>query len=417
MLRSFASLLAKRPHFRRLWLAEVISLLGDWMSFVAVSLLALKGGGGAVSLALVLVAHVIPQAILAPVSGVLADRLDRRRLMIAIAVSEGALTLAMAAAAAAGSVGLVQVIVLVRASVEAFMPPVQSAVMRRVVDEEELLLANAITSGTWSVMFAFGMAAGGAIATLGPVIALLADAASFFGAALALRGLPPLPAPEGAKGSLLSVLASIRGDMAAAWAIARQRSDLLLAVFAKTPLSMAGGAAWILINLAAADVPFAGSAALTLGVLQCVRGTGTGVGPVIAASLVRRGLAEERALRLSTWIQFGGVALFALATHWAVLVIALLAWGMGAGGNWVLSTAAIQRLSPDHAVGRLSAIDGLGWTCGMCLATIAGGVLVDATGSHTSAAWLGLGLGIASHAALHRLVRGRVARAPAGAAV
>ncbi len=417
MLRSLASLLGNRPHFRRLWLAEVISLLGDWMSFVAVSLLALKGGGGAVSLALVLVAHTIPHAILAPVSGVLADRLDRRRLMIAIALSQGALTLGMTAAAAAGRVGLVQVIVLARASVGAFMPPVQSAVMRRVVHEEELLLANAVTSGTWSVMFALGMAAGGALATLGPVVALLADASSFFGAALVIRGLPPMPAPEGAKGGILSVLASIRGDMVDAWAIARQRPDLLHAVFAKTPLSFAGGGAWVLLNLRAADMAFAGSAALTLGVLQCARGTGTGIGPMIAAFFVRRGLAEKRALSASAWTLFAGVSLLALAPHWAVLLLAAFTWGMGGGGNWVLATAGIQRLSPDHSVGRLSAIDGLGWTGAMCLAAVAGGALVDATGSHASSAWLGLGLGIAFYAALRRVVRRRPAPAPARAAV
>src|SRR5262245_30756753 len=112
MISTLVNLLGRRPHFRRLWISEVVSLLGDWMSFVAVSLLALRAGGGAVALALTLAAHSLPRALFAPAAGVLADRLDRRRLMVGANVAEGLLTVAMAVAAALGSVGAVQALLL-----------------------------------------------------------------------------------------------------------------------------------------------------------------------------------------------------------------------------------------------------------------------------------------------------------------
>jgi MFS family permease len=417
-MHALVSLLRRRPHFRRLWLSEIVSLLGDWMSFVAISLLALREGGSVVALALVLAAHNLPHAVLAPIAGTLADRLDRRRLMISVNVIEGALTIAMALAASRGEVALVQVLVLARASAAAFLPPVQSATLRRVVEGDELLAANTVSSVTWSVMFAVGMGVGGAIAALGPTTALLLDATSFGVAALLLRGLPPMVA-EGheergrAGAALMTALTSVRRDMLAAFRHARSHGALLEAMFGKTPLALAAGGAWVLLNLTSnhASVKIAGSAALALGLLQCVRGVGTGVGPMLSARLLRRGMSIKRAVLLSALTAFGGIALFALVGTWPVLLISVLAWGAGIGSNWVITSAEIQRLSPDRFVGRLSAIDGFSHTVSMSASALAGAALVDATGAETGAAWLGIAAGIAGFLVVHFAISAKEAPA------
>ncbi|WP_437935894.1 MFS transporter [Sorangium sp. So ce341] len=405
------SLLRRRPQFRRVWLSEIVSLLGDWMSFVAVSLLALGGeGGGVVSLALVMVGHHLPNALFAPVAGVLADRLDRRWLLVATSVVQGALTVAMLGAAVLGSVAAVQVLVFVRASVGALRLPAQSAVLRHVVAEDELLEANAIASATWSVMFAVGMAAGGLIASLGPAAALALDAASFGLSALFLWGLPPMVA-EGrpAEGGVLSALASVRRDIALAWKHAWDRPRLLDAVLAKTPVHLANGGALLLLNLVAAERAFAGTAALTLGVLQCVRGAGTGVGPLVGVALVRRGLRGELAATGAVWMTFAAIAAFSVTGHAAALIAVALVWGLGSGANWVLSSAEIQRLSPDRFVGRLSAIDNLVLTVGLCATSLGGAVLVERVGVPGVAAWLGLGAGVLAWIGSRWMLRRRAA--------
>jgi MFS family permease len=412
-MQKIQKLLRERPLFRRLWLGEVVSLLGDWMSFVAVSLLALEKGGGVVALALVLVGHTLPHAVLAPVAGVLADRLDRKQLLIATNAAQAALTAAMAVAAARGSVAWVQSLVFARAAVGALLLPVQSAALRHTVREDELLAANTLSSLTWSVMFAVGMAAGGLIAALGPALALVIDAASFIVAALALAGLPAMTAEGRPEGGVVGALASVHRDTVAAVRHAIERPRVLDAVVAKMPLALAGGGAWVLLNLTASDAALAGSGALALGVLQCVRGIGTGVGPVVSAALIRRGASIELAFKLSAWALFAGVALFAAGSGWAVLLVATLAWGAGTGSNWVLSSSEIQRLSPDRFVGRLSAIDGLLHTAAMCATALAGALLVERTGSSASAAWLGLSAGTAAWTAIRwwfRRTRARAAR-------
>jgi MFS family permease len=368
-----------------------------------------------IALALVLVGQSLPHALLAPAAGVLADRLDRRRMLIGVNTIQAGLTLAMAMAAAGGSLPLVQVMLFVRACVGAFLPPVQSSAMRRVVEEDELLPANALLSVTWSVMFAVGTAAGGAIAALGPVLALVLDAASFGVAALLLRRLPPMPAADAERAGqgALAALAAVRRDMAAAWRLARERPPLLEAVLAKSPVAFAGGGAWVLLNLVADRIPFAGSGAVTLGLLQCVRGIGTGVGPVIADAMVRRGMPSGHAARIAVWTYFAGIVMLSGVGHWAALLVAALAWGMGGGGNWVLSSAAIQRLSPESFVGRLSAIDNLAWTTAMCLAALGGAALVDRTGAHGASAWLGLAVGAGAWAGARWTIARRQATAPA----
>ncbi|WP_438005323.1 MFS transporter [Sorangium sp. So ce321] len=404
-------LLRRRPRFRRVWLSEIVSLLGDWMSFVAVSLLALGGeGGGVVALALVMVGHHLPNALFAPVAGVLADRLDRRWLLIATSLVQGALTLAMLGAAVVGSVLAVQVLVFVRSSVGALRLPAQSAVLRHVVEEDELLEANAIASATWSVMFAVGMAVGGLIAALGPAAALAVDAASFGLSALFLWGLPPMVA-EGrpAEGGTLAALASVRGDMVLAWKHAWDRPPLLDAVLAKTPVHLANGGALLLLNLLATQLAFAGTGALTLGLLQCVRGAGTGIGPLLGVALVRRGLRGELAATGAAWVTFASIAALAVTRHWAALLAVVLAWGLGSGANWVLSSSEIQRLSPDRFVGRLSAIDNLALTVGLCAALLGGAVLVERTSAPGAAAWLGLGAGVLAWLGSQWMLRRRAA--------
>src|SRR5262245_15231430 len=80
ILRCMLSLLLRRPAFRRLWAAGTVSLVGVWLSFVAISRLALDAGGGALALATVFAVHLVPRAWFMPLAGVVADRFDRRRL-------------------------------------------------------------------------------------------------------------------------------------------------------------------------------------------------------------------------------------------------------------------------------------------------------------------------------------------------
>lgn len=391
-MQSFLSLLRRRPDFRRLWLSNVSSSLGDWLSYVAVSVLVVREGGGPLALALVLVIHTLPQAALAPFAGVLADRRDRRAVMIGAHVVRAALTLGMAGAAYAGSVALVQGLLLLRVTVGAFFRPAERAALPRLVAPDEVVQANRLDALTWSVLFTGGVALGGVLAAfVGPVVALLIDAGTFVLGAAVLRGLPSLP-PSGP-------VEPRRGlDVAGGWRAARRQPALLRATLAKGPVLIASGGGWVTLNLAALSVDAGIDGALLLGLLQAARGLGTGVGPLFAPA--------DADGRRGDPLTIAGAAAFALLTLWTSwlplwLLVGFL-WGVGSGNSWVWTTSTVQRLGDDAVMGRLNALDLVAQTVGSSLGALAGGLLVAFSGVPAHAGLLGAALGVVALLALRR---------------
>ncbi|HEY2510408.1 MAG TPA: MFS transporter, partial [Polyangiaceae bacterium] len=340
------ALLLRRRHFARLWLASAVSLGGDWLSFVAVSRLAIERGGGALALAGVLAAHMLPGALTSPLAGILADRFDRRRLLVAAALIQGVLTLLMATAAARGALALVQVLLLLRGIAASLVPPTEAAALRNVVEEDELLAANTLSAATWSVSYVGGMALGGVLALLGPTTAISLDAVTFAFAAALIWTVPPLPPPvRASRVPLGAVLRTIASDLSEAVAHARSRPLLARAVLAKVPVAVAAGAGWLALNLFADRAHPFGAAALSLGVMQAVRGAGTGIGPALATGFVDRGGRKARAGAVAYLVAFAGIALFVRTLDPVAILVVVLLWGAGSGANWVLSSTELQRRS------------------------------------------------------------------------
>lgn len=410
------SLLRRRPGFRRLWAAGAVSLCGDWLSFVAVSVLALTGGGGPLALALVFAAHTLPAAFLSPVAGAIVDRVDRRKVLVVADLLAAVVTAAMTVAAALGSVAVIGGLLLVRSAITSAVPPAESAALRRLVNEDELVGANAVLAATWSTAYVIGMALGGFAALLGATLALALDAASFAIAAGLHATLPPIPVEPPGPGDdparsmrLHRVLRATPRDTIAALRVACGRRPLLRAVLGKTPMALAGGAGWITLNLLAAAVEPFGAAALSFGVLQAFRGAGTGIGPAATTWAVERGASERRLLHASRALMLAAIAWLAIARDPVSLAAAALLWGMGTGTNWVLSHVGIQRHASDRVIGRLAAFDELLASVAMAAGAVIGALVVERA-SLAAAALTGVGLGLAGQAVSALLV----ARVPVG---
>jgi MFS family permease len=241
------------------------------------------------------------------------------------------------------------------------------------VAPDELDDANALSSMTWSVLFAGGVALGGLVAAwLGPVPALAIDALTFFVAAAIVRKLPSLRA-ERSKAD--------RGRLMAAWRFAVERPDLYKAVVAKAPIALALGGGWVALNL----LGYGSAGALAIGALHFARAIGTGVGPY---------LFTRFGWRLDP-VAIVGVLGFAVFHSLPWLILAAFAWGVGSGANWVWSTSAMQRLTPDAWRGRVGAVDVLLSTFGMSAGALLGALVVDWTARPGDAALLGVALALA----------------------
>lgn len=365
------SLLRSRPAFRRLWLGGLISQLGDWVGWVAVAMVALHEGGGPLDVALVFALHHLPAAALAPIAGVVADRVDRRALLVGTSAALGVVTLAMAVAASLGMLGVLQGLLLVRSAGTAFYTPAERAALPKLVEKDELLAAGALESASWSVMFAFGMAAGGVLSLLGPVWALGIDAGTFVVSAAFFVGLPALRPEHTEHTERPHLLHGVRDALRWVW----PRPTLRRAVFAKTPFAIAGGAAWIALALQADALGGAMLGGLGFGLLHAARGIGTGVGPVVVA---RHAGVRDTLWRAGYWVGLVGTAVLGWVQHPLALVVAAFVWGIGGGANWVVSTEQMQRLTPDGILARAAALDQVGMTVGMTLGVFAVALLVQA---------------------------------------
>lgn len=391
-MSDWLAVLRRNPAFARLWLAEAVSLVGDWFSLVAISVLALREGGGAWAVGVTLAAHDLPMALMRPIAGVLADRFDRRNLLVGVHLAQTLVTLAMAWRAWAGDVTGLQLLVLVRSVVGGLDWPARSGAIRRLVHPDDLMGANAVGGATWSAMYAVGMALGGLVASFGAPLALLVDATSFAFAGALLLTLPAIPTRGGA--GLAEALGRAAADLRQAWRMARADPHLFRAVTAKTPLGLAGGAGVVMLNVIADATGFAGTGPLTLGILQATRGLGTGAGPLFAERLVAGGRDFGRVWTGMALLTLLGIAAMATSGPWWLLLLAAFVWGSGSGANWMLSSAEIQRRAPDEAVGRLSGLDMLAVEGAFALSALAGGALIDATHRAPTAAGVGIGAGL-----------------------
>ena len=397
------SLLRRNPGFGRLWTAAAISLVGDWLSFVAVAALALQSGDGAFGLALVFAAHALPGAVLAPFAGAIVDGMDRRRVLIAADVIAAIVTIGMMISALAGMFGAIIPLLLVRSGVTSLVPPGESAAIRRLVGTNDLLTANSILAATWSIAYVAGMALGGAAALLGPAIALGLDAGSFAVAAGVHAMLPAMPSPAKRR-PLGAIVRATPSDTMAALRVAAANRPLLRAVLGKTPIGLAAGAAWVSLNMIGATSHPFGAAALSFGVLQAVRGAGTGIGPPIAARLVRGGVDEQRLQMVAVALAMSAIAALGVVRGAGPLVALCLVWGIGTGSNWVLSHAALQRHSTDEVIGRLAAFDELLVTLAMVISAFVGAAVITWIGM-AAAPLAGVGLGMLGLLAAAALLR------------
>ena len=126
--------------------------------------------------------------------------------------------------------------------------------------------------------------------------------------------------------------------------------------------------------------------AVAIGVMQCVRAVGTGVGPLMPARIL------PRDPRVGSLVAFAGMALFVGFDAIWVSVVALALWGVGQGHNWVNATAEVQAATPDHLLGRVTAIDLCLLSLGGALAGVLAGLVCDAWDDPASGAWVTFGL-------------------------
>ncbi len=190
----YIGLVTGNRNFRLLWMAQIVSELGDWFYSVAVYSLLIEWTGSARSLGVAFLLQVLPQFFIAPAAGIVNDRISRKRVMIFADWSRAAIVLAMLLARGPGLIWLIYVLLFLETVLFGFFEPGRNAVIPNIVPAGLLIKANNLAAITWSFNFAAGAALGGLLAAYlgrGPVFVLERPLVHRFGAidpAHAIRG-------------------------------------------------------------------------------------------------------------------------------------------------------------------------------------------------------------------------------------
>ncbi|HYY57840.1 MAG TPA: MFS transporter [Pyrinomonadaceae bacterium] len=189
---TYRQLLKGNADFRRLWMGQVISEIGDWLNNIAVLALTIQlAGHGREGLAIAVyaIARHLPLFVFGPVAGVVVDRVDRRRVMIAADLARALLALGFIAAGARLALPLIYVTGASLFAVSAFFNAAKRASVPNIVrSAEELLGANSLSASTTAATIAVGSALGGIVATFaGRNTVFVLNAATFIVSAEMIR--------------------------------------------------------------------------------------------------------------------------------------------------------------------------------------------------------------------------------------
>jgi len=193
--------LLRLPDYRRLYLAQAISDVGDGMTYLALFLLVLDLTGSTAALALMSILVALPPVTIGLFAGAWADRSDRRRIMVVSDALRAVVVLGLVPAAIAGAVPAVFLLAAVQAVIGTFFSPARTALIPRVVPKEGLLAANSLGQMTRMVAGVIGAGVTGVIAGVAGVAwpVFVADAATFLvSVLLVLRVSRSLGRPEAA---------------------------------------------------------------------------------------------------------------------------------------------------------------------------------------------------------------------------
>jgi len=396
-LNAYITLLQHNRNYRNLWLARVVSNLGDWFNLLASAALIASLTDTGTAISFLFLVRFLPLFLMSPFAGVIADRFDRRTILLVTNLARAAVVLSFLFVDRPERIWLLYVLTALQFVFSAVFTPAETALIPSVVDRRDLVTANALDSLTWSTMLAFGSMLGGlATAAFGATTAFVLDALTFLLAAwfvLQVRvpaqpARPPVTFARDVRAGMTAFVEGLR--------FLGRRPFLLGIALVKAGGALVWGAVNVLeVPLGQDLFPINGNGSLTLGLIYAAVGIGTGFGPLF----LRARLGDSRPAMLRA-ISIGFVAMtvgtFGLSLAPAIgwVLLATVVRGFGTGGIWVFSTVLLQQTLPDSVRGRVFASEFALLTLTQSFSTLWAGYAADALG--WSLSWILASAGVAS---------------------
>jgi len=357
-LLQFWSLLRRNPNYRYAWFGQTVSEVGDHFNTIAVLSLALRMTGSGATVGIVMLARILPALLAGPVAGVILDRYDRRKVMIASDLFRGVIALLHILLLTIPSPGLMYLLSALLMFASPFFNAGRSAILPTIAGQKDLHTANALTQTTaWLTLTIGTMLGGVSTAQFGYEWAFVANAASFLvsaGAIWRIAGPNGHFRPERATAALTTAV-RFQGVREFMLSLHYMRSRPLIFGIALTTVGWAsgGGAAQVLFTLFGEVVYQRGPAGV--GLIWGFAGIGLVLGGLLGHRLGERLQfgGYKRTLTISFAVHGLSYILFALMPNiWLSLIFITLS-RVSMGLNNVLNRTMLLQHVPDFLRGRV----------------------------------------------------------------
>jgi MFS family permease len=356
--------------FRLLWGGSLISSLGSWLLILAVPAHVLMATGSLRDSGLTLAAEYAPVLILGPIAGVLADRWDRQRMMIATDLLRVGAVATLLLGLAPGRLWVLYVGLAVESSGSVLFAPAMQARTPAVVGTGPLLIsANSLFAASDGVVRLIGGPLGGILlAVIGIRWLIVADALSYLIGAAAIALMAPTPVAKRTRRTARTIAADLAGGIRALRS--HRVASSLLPV---TVIFLAANASLSAV-LIAFGVRRLGGTVHTGVLLSCL-----GVGFLLGAPVTRMALVRlQPRLLLAAALTATAVGFFVLFTTPGLALPAAVMIGMFGSMSQTIPLTMIQRAVPDGVLGRVCAVFLTCEAAATLIGSVAGPVLAQA---------------------------------------
>ena len=340
----------QNPNFRWLWGGQVVSLLGDWFNLIASAILIAELTGSGLAVGVLFTIRMLAPFVVAPIAGIFADRYNRKHLLIITDLVRAVVVVGFLFVRDASDIWLLYTLTILLFGVSGFFSPARSAILPDITSPQELGTANTLGAATWSVMLAVGAAIGGLTTGLfGSQTAFIIDGFTFaVSGGLLLKIRLPSPSSTGVETPGRAKVTALRYML--------QHPDILIIALHKAAISllMSTGLQVVLVEISNSYFVIGVGGALSLGMIYCVNGIGSGIGPILA----RRWTGDrDKPLRISITLGYLiaviGIAIMAPLFNFETVLFGGLVRSIGGGIAWVFSTQLLLQRAPNEIRGRI----------------------------------------------------------------
>lgn len=336
-----------------------MSNFGDWFGLLALYAVIAKYSDSELLLGLIIVVKMLSLAFFSPFAGYLADRFNRRKLMIFCDFARAAAIIGILLVRSPETLWIAFVLTSIQMMLSALFEPAKTSSIPNVTTQEQLVDANVISTATWSIIFTSGMALGGfATEFLGTNLVFILDAFSYLISAWFLYKavIPQVEQSAEEKHRTRNPLIGIKEGFSY---LTSNRHILRPSIAKGTSTMFLGGLVYLLI-IVSEDVLKMGS--IGLGLLYAARGFGTGVGPIVGRRLFRD--QKDWVMVMGFSILTTGVMYVVVGWSMSILLMILFVFlaHTASGANWVMSTILLQQRTTDTFRGRIFSTEWLLFT-------------------------------------------------------